>query len=64
MGAGPGVIGMSHYIHPFSAGIDVLTNSHRGCVSGETISNLQEYLSKDKNGGYNWDMLDGWEELE
>ncbi|CAP67595.1 uncharacterized protein PODANS_1_14880 [Podospora anserina S mat+] len=37
---------------------------HWGCVSGETISNLQEYLSKDKNGEYNWDMLDGWEELE
>jgi serine/threonine-protein kinase ATR len=38
--------------------------STRGCVSGEQVVNMQEKLGVDKNGEYNWDMLDGWEELE
>ncbi|AEO65689.1 uncharacterized protein THITE_119498 [Thermothielavioides terrestris NRRL 8126] len=37
---------------------------HWGCVSGEQVVNMQEKLGVDKNGEYNWDMLDGWEELE
>ncbi|KAI0412412.1 hypothetical protein F5X98DRAFT_322014 [Xylaria grammica] len=35
---------------------------HWGCVSGKTISNLQESLQKDD--GYDWDMLDGYDEID
>lgn len=36
----------------------------RGCVSGQQIENMREMLDKDGSGDYQWDMLDGWEELE
>ncbi len=41
-----------------------LTRIPRGCVSGHTITNLQEKIGKDAKGEYQWDFLDGWEELE
>ncbi|KAI3321420.1 zf-PARP-domain-containing protein [Xylariaceae sp. AK1471] len=34
---------------------------HWGCVSGKTISNIQESIGKD--GDYDWDMLDGYDEI-
>ena len=37
---------------------------HWGCVSGQQIENMQRKIGKDKNGEYNWDALDGWEDLE
>ncbi|EGZ76639.1 zf-PARP-domain-containing protein, partial [Neurospora tetrasperma FGSC 2509] len=37
---------------------------HWGCVSGEQILNMRNMLDKDGTGDYQWDMLDGWEELE
>jgi hypothetical protein len=33
----------------------------RGCVSGKTISNIQESIGTD--GDYDWDMLDGYDEI-
>ncbi|KAI0534383.1 zf-PARP-domain-containing protein [Xylaria digitata] len=35
---------------------------HWGCVSGKTISNVQESIKKDDD--YDWDMLDGYDEIE
>lgn len=35
----------------------------RGCVSGHTIVNLREKIKDDK-GEYQWDMIDGYDELE
>jgi len=35
----------------------------RGCVSGHTIVNLQEKIKGD-DGEYQWDMIDGYEDLE
>jgi len=37
---------------------------HWGCVSGEQVVNMQRKIGKDKNGEYNWDAIDGWEDLE
>lgn len=37
---------------------------HWGCVSGEQVMNMQNKIGKDKNGEYNWDTIDGWEDLE
>ncbi|KAI0455723.1 hypothetical protein F5B21DRAFT_470422 [Xylaria acuta] len=34
---------------------------HWGCVSGKTISNVQESIKKDD--GYDWDLLDGYDEI-
>ncbi|KAI1080547.1 zf-PARP-domain-containing protein [Whalleya microplaca] len=34
---------------------------HWGCVSGKTISNLQEKISS--GDGYEWDMIDGYDEM-
>ncbi|TGJ81433.1 hypothetical protein E0Z10_g7329 [Xylaria hypoxylon] len=35
---------------------------HWGCVSGKTVSNVQESIKKDD--GYEWDMLDGYDEID
>ncbi|KAK4136964.1 zf-PARP-domain-containing protein, partial [Trichocladium antarcticum] len=37
---------------------------HWGCVSGEQVTNMQSKIGKGSDGEYQWDMLDGWEELE
>ncbi|RYO88388.1 hypothetical protein DL766_003067 [Monosporascus sp. MC13-8B] len=36
---------------------------HWGCVSGFTISNIQESI-KNADGDYDWNMLDGYDELD
>ncbi|KAM0816275.1 hypothetical protein AB5N19_02077 [Seiridium cardinale] len=35
---------------------------HWGCVSGESIKHLQDAI--ERNGSYDYEMIDGWEELE
>lgn len=37
--------------------------THWGCVSGKKVANLQESLD-DGDGTYDWDKLDGWDELQ
>ncbi|EGS22977.1 uncharacterized protein CTHT_0014560 [Thermochaetoides thermophila DSM 1495] len=37
---------------------------HWGCVSGEQVVNMQKKYATDKPGEYNWEAIDGWEELE
>jgi hypothetical protein len=39
-------------------------NGPRGCVSGEQVTNMQNKISKMSEGEYQWDLIDGWEELE
>lgn len=34
----------------------------RGCVSGEQIKHLRDNI--DRNGSFDFDMIDGWEDLE
>jgi hypothetical protein len=36
----------------------------RGCVSGAQIVNLRKEIGRVGNGEYNWDAIDGWEDLE
>ena len=36
----------------------------RGCVSGEQVLNIREAIATDVEDEYDWDKLDGWEELE
>lgn len=36
----------------------------RGCVSGEQVVHVREKIGKNSKGEYNWDAIDGWEELE
>lgn len=40
----------------------MLTVVLRGCVSGESIKNVQDNIKKD-DGSYDFDMLDGYDEL-
>ena len=40
------------------------TKKQRGCVSGEQISNVQKFLSNDGEKDYDFDKLDGYDELE
>jgi hypothetical protein len=40
----------------------ILTSTNRGCVSGESIKHLQDAIEQD--GSYDYDMIDGWEDLE
>ncbi|KAK6087840.1 non-ribosomal peptide synthetase protein [Seiridium cupressi] len=35
---------------------------HWGCVSGESIKHLQDAI--ERNGSYDYEMIDGWEDLE
>ena len=35
----------------------------RGCVSGFTVTNIQSDISEGDDE-YEWDKIDGWEELE
>lgn len=65
--AGRGAIGEFNLAHSasrrFLASTDV-GNRNRGCVSGEQVTNMQNKIGKGSDGEYQWDMLDGWEELE
>ncbi|KAK4219052.1 hypothetical protein QBC37DRAFT_167332 [Rhypophila decipiens] len=36
---------------------------HWGCTSGEIIKHIRADLGRDGNGDYDWDRLDGWEEI-
>lgn len=42
----------------------IISTYLRGCVSGQQVMNIQQIIGKDGNGEYQWDMIDGWEELE
>ncbi len=56
---------VSRLAGPAFLGEESLTDgSFRGCVSGEQVVHMREKIGKNSKGDYNWDAIDGWEELE